>query len=521
MAQITRPIAERKGGATALVDEHGTISWGAFDARVNQLIHAFQREGLAQADTVALMCGNRAAFFEVMTAGLHAGLYVVPVNWHWTAEELAYVIDDSDAKAVVVDGRFSAVAAAAFDDPRTSRCRTRIAVAEHPPTGFDPYEEVLSSFSSEEPKEQATGAPMFYTSGTTGFPKGVRSTVSRVGLDPDLLTLVAAGASTMLRLPPEGVTLLDGPAYHSAQWAFSLLPLLGVSSTLVMRHHFDPAEALSLIDEHQVTNIHLVPTQFNRFLRLPASVRNAFDGSSLVTVVHGAAPCPVGVKQQMLDWWGPVINEYYGGTEGGFLTYVTAEEWLERPGTLGKPTQTSDLFVFDDNGKLCPPGKSGQIYFKSKMGTDFVYHKAPEKTAAAHREPGMGTLGDVGYLDDDGYLFLTDRKIDMIISGGVNIYPAEVEGVLVGHPSVADAAVFGVPDDEMGEQVKAAVELMDGVEPSDELALELIEHTRAHLAGYKAPRTIDFEEHLPRHPTGKLYKRLLRDPYWQGAERQI
>jgi long-chain acyl-CoA synthetase len=521
VAHITRTIAERKGDALALVDERGTTSWGQFDARVNQLIHGFQGMGLVHGDTVALMCGNRAAFFEVMTAGLHSGLYVVPVNWHWVAKELAYVIDDSDAKAIVVDGRFSAVAASALDDPRTSSCRTRIAVEEHPPDGFDAYEEILSSLSSDEPKEQATGAPMFYTSGTTGFPKGVRSTVTRVGLDPDLFTLVAAGASTMLRLPPEGVTLLEGPAYHSAQWAFSLLPLLGVSSTLVMRHHFDPAELLSLIDEHRVTNIHLVPTQFNRLLRLPESVRNAFDGTSLVTVVHGAAPCPVGVKEEMLRWWGPVINEYYGGTEGGFLTYVTAEEWLERPGTLGKSTQTSDLFVVDDDGKPCAPGQPGQIYFKNKTGADFVYHKAPDKTAAAHLESGMGTLGDVGFLDDEGYLFLTDRKIDMIISGGVNIYPAEIEGVLVGHPSVADAAVFGIPDDEMGEQVKAAVELVDGVTPSDELAAELIEHARAHLAGYKAPKTIDFEDHLPRHPTGKLYKRLLRDPYWQESEHRI
>ncbi len=496
-------------------------TWTQFDGRVNRLIRAFQVAGLAPGDTIALMYGNGAPFFEVMTAGLHAGLYVVPVNWHWVAEELAYVIDDSDASAIVVDERFSAVAAEALDDPRTSRCRTRIAVEEHPPVGFDAYEEILSSSSSEEPGGQASGAPMFYTSGTTGFPKGVRSTVTRVGLDPDLFTLVASGASTMLHLPPEGVTLLEGPAYHSAQWAFSLLPLLGVSSTLVMRHHFDPAETLTLIDEYEVTNLHLVPTQFTRLLRLPEAVRNAFDGGSLVTVVHGAAPCPVGVKQQMLDWWGPVINEYYGGTEGGFLTYVTAEEWLERPGTLGRPTPTSDVFVVDDDGKLCPPGQPGHIYFKSKLGTDFVYHKAPDKTAAAHLESGMGTLGDVGFLDDEGFLFLTDRKIDMIISGGVNIYPAEIEGVLVGHPSVADAAVFGIPDEEMGEQVKAAIELVDGVVPSDDLAAALIEHTRAHLAGYKAPKTIDFEERLPRHPTGKLYKRLLRDPYWQGTERQI
>jgi long-chain acyl-CoA synthetase len=325
----------------------------------------------------------------------------------------------------------------------------------------------------------------------------------------------------MLALPEDGVTLLDGPAYHSAQWACSVFPLLGRASTVVMRHRFEPAETLRAIDEHSVTNIHLVPTQFSRLLKLPDEVKAGFDGSSLVTVIHGAAPCPVEVKQRMLDWWGPVITEYYGGTEGGFLTLISGEEWLARPGSLGRPTAISELMIVGEDGKRCEAGEAGQIYFKSLLGSDFEYHKAPEKTVAAHLEPGVGTLGDVGYLDDEGYLFLSDRKIDMIISGGVNIYPAEIEAVLIGHPDVADAAVFGIPDDEMGEQVKAAVELVDGVEPSDELAADLIAHTRRHLAGYKAPKTIDFEEHLPRQPTGKLYKRLLRDPYWEESGRRI
>jgi long-chain acyl-CoA synthetase len=278
---------------------------------------------------------------------------------------------------------------------------------------------------------------------------------------------------------------------------------------------------LELIDRYGVTNMHLVPTQFIRLLKLPDPVKDAFDGSSLVSVAHGAAPCPIEVKRGMLDWWGPVVAEYYGGTEGGFLTSITGPEWLEHPGSLGKETTMTELIIVKDDGTRAGPNEPGQIYFKSKIGSDFEYHNAPEKTADAHLEPGVGTLGDIGYVDEDGYLYLSDRKIDMIISGGVNIYPAEIEGVLVGHPAVQDAAVFGIPDDEMGEQVKAAVELVDGAEPSDELAQEIIAHVRQHLAGYKAPKTIDFESELPRHPTGKLYKRLLRDPYWEGIDRRI
>jgi len=309
--------------------------------------------------------------------------------------------------------------------------------------------------------------------------------------------------------------------YHSAQWVFSMFPLVGRGSTVVMRHQFDPAETLELIDRHEVTNVHLVPTQLVRMLKLPEPIRAGFDGSSLVVAHHGAAPCPPAVKRSMLEWWGPRLTEYYGGTEGGFLTMISGAEWLERPGSIGRALATIDLRVLDDDGHECPANTSGQIYFKSLLGNDFEYHNAPEKTAAAHSSDGYGTLGDIGYVDDDGFVFLSDRKIDMIISGGVNIYPAEIEGVLVTHPMVADAAVFGVPDDEFGEQVKAVVELADGVEGDDDLARELIEHTREHLAGYKAPRTVEFIGSLPRTPTGKLLKRRLRDPYWEGSGRTI
>ncbi|MFN8038715.1 MAG: AMP-binding protein [Acidimicrobiales bacterium] len=519
MATLLAKIAERKPDEPALVDERGKTTWAAFDERVNRLIHGLRAAGLAVGDTIALLSGNRRELFEVTLAALHGGWVVVPVNWHWTSEELAYVINDSGAKALVVDGDFVATALGAVND--VPGCTVRVAIDDDEVAGFTSYESLLAGADPSEPADQVTGGPMFYTSGTTGFPKGVRSALTAVGNDVALFELIAASFASTLLLPADGVTLLEGPAYHSAQWVFSIFPMLGCASTVVMRHRFDPAETLELIDRYGVTNVHLVPTQFTRMLKLPDDVRASFEGTSLVTVMHGAAPCPPEVKRRMLEWWGPVVHEYYGGTEGGFLTVITGEEWLTKPGSVGKALGMVELILVDADGNRCGPNEPGQIYFRSLLGNDFEYHNAPEKTEAAHLEPGVGTLGDIGYLDDDGYLFMSDRKIDMIISGGVNIYPAEIEGVLVTHPLVADAAVFGVPDDDFGEQVKAAVELVDGAEGSDALAEELIAHVREHLAGYKAPKTVDFSTALPRTPTGKLLKRQLRDPYWEGSGRSI
>ena len=522
MAQLIERVVEEKGDGLALADEFGETTWAELNEQANRCISGLRAAGVGTGDTIALMSGNRRELFVATAAYGHGGMICVPVNWHWTAEELGYVIDDSDAKALIVDGRFidTAVEAARDHAAEMSRCPLRIVIADEAPEGFVTWEELLASGDPGEPDDQSMGGPMFYTSGTTGFPKGVKSSLTQGGGDLAMLELITAGFTGMLGLPAGGVTLLDGPAYHSAQWVFSVFPLI-CGGTVVMRHKFDPAATLELIDRYRVTNVHFVPTQFIRLLKLPNEVRDAFDGSSLETVMHGAAPCSPQVKRQMLEWWGPKVSEYYGGTEGGFISIISGEEWLQKPGSLGKPLGTVELILVDDDGNRCGPNQPGQIYFKSLLGADFEYHKAPEKTEAAHLEPGVGTLGDIGYLDDDGYLFLSDRKIDMIISGGVNIYPAEIEGVLVSHPAVNDAAVFGIPNDEMGEEVKAAVELAEGFEPSDALAAEIVAHVREHLAGYKAPRSIDFETALPRYPTGKLYKRLLRDPYWEGVGRAI
>lgn len=521
MAYLLEATARRKGDELAVIDEFASLTWTALNERVNKVMNLFKALALQPGDTISLMSGNRNEYFEIAAAALHAGLIIVPVNWHWTDKELAYVLDDSDSRALFVEDKFAEVAARAFSDPKTSRCSARVVLGSAEVEGFVSYNAALVDLSDDEPDEAKRGAVMFYTSGTTGFPKGVRS--SRWADEGHVSEFGALGAavSAVLGIPHDGVTLLDGPAYHSAQFGLSVYPLLAIGSSVVMRQKFDAASMLTLIDQHQVTNVHLVPTQFVRLLKLSDEQKNAFSGSSLVTIPHGAAPCSPTVKRQMMEWWGPILTEYYGATESGFLTVATGQEWLDHPGTVGKATRANEILVLNDEGESCPTGEVGTICWRNLTGADFKYHKAEGKTESAHLAPGIGTVGDVGYLDGDGFLYLSDRKIDMIISGGVNIYPAEIEGVLITHPSVADAAVFGIPDEEMGEQVKAAIELVGGVTPSDTLAQELIAFVRENLAGYKAPKSIDFEQTLPRHPTGKLYKRLLRDKYWDNAGRSI
>ena len=515
MAETLLPYAESRKDIAALVDEYGETTWAELNPRVNRLIHALRSRGLCTGSHVAILAGNRREYFELFSACAHASLIAVPINWHFVADEVGYVLRDCAAEAFFVDERFAELGAEAAQG-----CDLKVrACLGGELASFEPYEELLAGASEEEPADQGQGSVMFYTSGTTGRPKGVRR-LSELGASPAGQQARSQGFSALLGIPPEGVTLVCGPVYHSAQWAFSQFPL-DLGSTLVLRHKFDAAETLELIDRYQVTNVHLVPTQFVRLLAIDERLREQFSGSSLKVVLHGAAPCAPEVKRSMIDWWGPVISEYYGGTEGAVVSLISAQEWLERPTSVGKPLPIVEVEVVGENGELCAPNESGSLYVKSAIASGFEYHGDEEKTRAAYRAPNSFTMGDIGFLDEDGYLHLTDRKIDMIISGGVNIYPAEVEKVLGDHPSVSDVAVFGVPDSEFGEQVKAVVELQEGVEPSPDAERELIDYCREHLAGYKSPRSIDFQTALPRQASGKLLKRLLRDPYWEGRERKI
>jgi long-chain acyl-CoA synthetase len=519
VAEHLRELAEADPDGPAVIDEFATITRTELDERVNRLVNGLRAAGLGPEDTVAVLCGNRHENVEVVMACGVASWIWVPLNWHLTGEELAYILNDSGAKALLVDTEFAGVAAAALKE--APGVTVRLAIGDSGPEGFEAYDDVLAAASPDEPADQAAGTYMFYTSGTTGRPKGVRSTSLAIGMPVSVRAAMLAGLAGMLHVPDGGVCLINAPLYHGGPFLFSMLAAYR-GATVVMRRRWDPEEMLRLIDEYRVTTAYAVPTHFIRLLRLPDEVKSAFDGSSLQAVFHTGAPCAPEVKRQMLAWWGPVIHELYSATEtGGLGCFVTGEEWLTKPGTVGRPLPVMAIEIVSDEGELLPAGEVGTVYMRNLIGGDFAYHGAPDKTAAAHREPGVMTVGDVGYLDDEGYLFLCDRKIDMIISGGVNIYPAEIEAVLVNHPAVLDAAVFGIPHDEFGEEVKAVVELAPGAEPSDRLAADITAYARERLAGYKVPRSIDFTDEFPRTETGKLVKRELRDPYWAGRERVI
>jgi len=505
--------AARVPDRPALITAYGDRTFGQLNANANRLARTLRARGLTAGDSIVLMCTNRPEFVEVLLAAQRTGLRLTPINWHLTGEEAGYIVANCEAKAFVAAASLGdkVVTAATAAAASSSTSLVRLAVGGDLP-GFEPYETAIADQDPDDIPDPALGTQMLYTSGTTGRPKGVHreptaaqsalSAVNLCGYEEDYAHSV-------------DVHLCTGPLYHAAPLAFSLaLPLLyGVP--IVVMEQWDPAETLRLIEHHGITHTHMVPTMFHRLLALPEDIRAKYDLSSLRFVIHGAAPCPVTVKERLIAWLGPIVVEYYAATEG-VGTLVDSATWLAHPGTVGRPMLPELVKVADDDGNQLAPGEIGLVFLRSQAATRFDYYGDAEKTDGAFRGDYF-TLGDMGYVDVDGYLFLTDRSTNLIISGGVNIYPAEIDAVLLQHPAVGDVATIGIPDEEWGEAVKAVVQPAEGVEPSDTLAAELLAFCREHLAHFKCPRTIDFTSQLPREDTGKIYKRLLREQYRVAA----
>ncbi len=449
--------------------------------------------GLNTGDGIAVLAPNHPNSLAVHWAAQLAGLYYTPVSVQFQRAEVQHILGDCDARALVLHASQQDKAAAAPQPIILDMER---------------WAELVSAEPAILPADAAEGAEMLYSSGTTGKPKGVRA--ARPGAPLNTTSALFQRRVALHEIGPDTVYLSTAPLYHSAPLRYNNM-VQRCGGTCVIMPRFDAEAALALIERHRISHSQWVPTMFVRLLRLPDPVRRAYDLSSHRLAIHAAAPCPPDIKRQMLDWWGPIIHEYYSGTEGNGQTAIGPEEWLSHPGSVGRPL-LGNVHILDDDGRELPPGATGRVFFSG--GPRFEYYKDPEKTAAAYDERGWSTLGDIGHVDADGYLYLTDRASHMIISGGVNIYPREVEDVLIGHPAVRDAAVFGIPDDEFGEAVKAAVELTDGAEID---AQTLIDYCRARLAHLKCPRSIDFHAELPRHQTGKLYKAALKRAYWPDS----
>jgi long-chain acyl-CoA synthetase len=497
--------AQQHPDRPAIISPWGNRTFAELNARANQLARALRARGVEPGGATALISGNLPEFSEVSFACQRSGLRLTPVNWHLTGEEAGYVVDNCEATALIADARHGEAAAiAANAAPRAS---VRLAVGGEI-DGFEPYAEVVGAEDDSDIEDATAGSQMLYTSGTTGRPKGV----SR----PHAARQVGLLAGLFGYVPGEDLHLCTGPLYHAAPLAFSHLLPLAMGAGVVTMERWDAEESLRLIQEHRITHTHMVPTMFVQLLKLAPEVRERYDVSSLRHVLHGAAPCPVHIKHALIEWLGPIVYEYYAATEGTG-TMVDSATWLTHPGTVGQVAPPGQVKVADDDGNELPRNEVGTVFLKAPDVGRFEYFKAKEKTDSAYRGDYY-TLGDVGYMDEEGYLFLTDRSVDLIITGGVNVYPTEIDAVLIAHPKVVDSATIGVPSDEWGEDVKSVVELVADVKPSRELEAELIEFARERLAHFKCPKTIDFVEALPRQDNGKIYRRLLRDQYRTAAQ---
>ena len=494
--------------AAVMAGTQETVSYGELERRSAQLAHVLYDAGLRPGDVVALLTENSLRAFEVYWAAMRSGLFITAVNNRLKPDEVAYIVSDSGATALIVSAELAATAEAIA--AQTTGVKLRLAYGG-PVQGHDSYEEAIAAASQVPFAEQPQGATMLYSSGTTGRPKGVRPPLPERQVSEPGDTL-AALAEMFFGVTRDSVYLSPGPIYHAAplRWCGAIQALGG---TVVMMKRFDAEQALQAIQDHRVTHAQFVPTMFVRMLQLPQETRDRYDVSSLRVAIHAAAPCPVEVKQKMIDWWGPVLVEYYAGTEGNGMTAVDSGTWLTKPGTVGRAVSGAVRICADDGTEL-PVGQTGVVYFANDE-VPFAYHNDPGKTRAAQHpaHPAWTTLGDVGYLDEDGFLFLTDRKAFTIISGGVNIYPQETENVLALHPAVYDVAVIGVPDPEMGESVAAFVQPAPGAVPGPELEQEIIAFVKSKIADYKAPRTVRFVDDLPRSEAGKLVKSELKARY--------
>ncbi|KCZ50341.1 acyl-CoA synthetase [Hyphomonas pacifica] len=491
-----------------------TVTFRQLDERSNQIAHAFRNAGLKPGDTIALFAENSPRYFEICWAAQRSGLYFVCISSRLTAPEVQYIVEDSGSSLLIASKSKADVATKVKE---ITQLHHYWSIGGDIP-GYQPLESHQQTFPVTPIADEMSGTDMLYSSGTTGRPKGIRPALEpNTPIDADnvlvQITKALAGGG------PGDIYLSPAPLYHAAplRWCMTFTRL---GATLIIMEKFDPETFLEYVQKYKVTHTQMVPTMFVKLLKLPEDVRKSYDVSSLKFVIHAAAPCPIPVKEQMIEWWGPIIDEYYAGSEGNGMTWVKSPDWLSHKGTVGRPVH-GELHICDESGDEVPVGTEGQIYFGGTAPPN--YHNAPDKNASAlnPKHPDWSSLGDVGRVDEDGFLYLTDRKAFMIISGGVNIYPQEAENVLITHPKVADVAVIGIPDDEFGEAVKAVVQPMPGIAASDELAEELLEFCRSELSKIKCPKSIDFDPELPRHATGKLYKRLIRDRYWGKSGSRI
>jgi long-chain acyl-CoA synthetase len=494
------------------------VTYRELDEESNRAANLFRSLGLRPGDGIALFAENHLRYHQVLWAAQRSGLYYTALSSRLTAEEVAYIVNDCGAK-VFITTRAMADVAGQMDTAMIAGVIKRY-MMDGAIANYESWEDAVGSQPSTPIADETEGAAMLYSSGTTGKPKGVKHRLSKqpLGGAPNPIGMLM---SALYQATPEMLYLSPAPLYHSAPLQFTMA-VHRIGGTVVVMEHFDVEQTLALIEKYRVTHTQMVPTMFIRMLKLPEPKRSKYDHSTLKVVIHAAAPCPIAIKEQMIAWWGPKIFEYYAGTEGNGFCAIDSSEWLLHKGSVGKALAGKVHIMGDDGAELSigeSGGEAGTIFFEG--GAAFEYHNDPEKTKSSRNDKGWSTLGDIGYLDQDGYLYLTDRKANMIISGGVNIYPQEAENLLATHPKVEDVAVFGVPNEDFGEEVKAVVQPVDINQAGPDLAAELIDFCRAHLSAIKCPRTIDFDAELPRHPTGKLYKRLIKDRYWIGHSKRI